>query len=245
MKKVLLLLMTSSMLSACDELNFRGQIKVYRSFEVVEQYNQVSCNERVDWWNCQNKSVNFSEGLHTAEVTLTESGGDPTIVVKVEGNKSQQVKITGNKNVKISDNFHIRAVDINQKFDIKGSIDTKITDGPEMSGVETCSETHYETRCRWEDLDGDRRGRDGRPDRGDDRHGPGHGPGHGGREVCERVPITLYGDRDVTYYHETTEKNLKSQFVQGSDVLADITGRHTRVRKVYTYQGYCRLHSRH
>jgi hypothetical protein len=265
MKKLIPLIAIAGLMTACDELNFNGQLNVAKNFTITEHYDQIDCNNRMDWWNCQDKSVTISAGNHSTEIRPSQLGQDKIIEIKLDGRKGQQVKITGNKYVNLGDQFHINAADIAQNFDIAGNIDTQVSNSSETSTIETCSEIYYERRCHLEHsvqetmaIGGMMPQGHGGP--GGPGHGPGGpgwpgGPGHGGggggqpprppHEICETVAVTYYGDQDVRYYYSTTTKTMIAQFVQGTDVLATFQGQDSKTDKIYTYKGICRIHGRY
>lgn len=259
MKKLFPILAAATLLTACEDLKFGGQLTVHSNFNINEDYDPVACNERFDWWNCRSKSLSVDSGSHTAEISLTKLGTTKQIFLKLDGKRDKEIKIELNKDIKLNDQFYIQASDIKQDFDISGRIDTQVSDSQEISGVETCSETHYERRCRWVQQQQDVHQIDMQPnDGGHLVPGPsgGHQGGghHGGdlrpvrplppREICENVPVTLYGDQDVSFFYRTTVKTLSAQFVKSQNSLADFVGTKSSSDKIYTYRSVCRLNGR-
>jgi hypothetical protein len=152
MKKMWPVLTLLGLLSACNDLNFSGQIVATSDFLITEKYNQADCNLREDWWNCKDKTLKITKGTHSADISLSQLGSDKIIQLKLDGNNSKTIKMVGNKNVKLGDKFFIHAADIKQTFDISGTSETKVSKSEEVSAVETCSETHYEQQCHWSTM---------------------------------------------------------------------------------------------
>jgi len=262
MKKLLpILAAATGLLTACEDTKYSGQLNAHNTFSITEEYDATDCNNRFDWWNCQSKSLSINPGSHAADISLTQSGSTKQIVLKLDGDKNKVIKISLDKDVSVGDQFSIRASQIKQDFDIIGRIDTQVSRSQEVSAVETCSETHYERRCH---MEGGNQGHlimaSQQPDYLVPGHPPGEGqpgqgglvpgPSHGGpqpppyippHEVCENVPVTLYGNQDVSYYNQTTVKTLSAQFLKNSSNIADFVGSRSNTDKIYTYQGVCRL----
>jgi hypothetical protein len=252
MKKLLpIVAAAAGLLTACEDTKFSGQLNAYNTFNITEEYDVIDCNNRFDWWNCQSKSLSVNPGSHSADISLTQSGSTKQIVLKLDGDKNKVIKISLDKDVSVGDQFSIRASQIKQDFDIVGRIDTQVSRSQEMSAIETCSETHYERRCH---IEGGNQGHlvvatqqpgylvPGHPP-GEGQPGPGHQPPPyiPPHEVCENVPVTLYGNQDVSYYNQTTVKTLSAQFLKNSSNLADFVGSRSNTDKIYTYRGLCRL----
>lgn len=76
---------------------------------------------------------------------------------------------------------------------------------------------------------------------------PGNGGGHGGQygpypgtPNCHTEWVSRPGSMYVRFYYETTLRDIKAGFVQGSVSLADYQGHASSTKTVYTYQSQCR-----
>ena len=58
--------------------------------------------------------------------------------------------------------------------------------------------------------------------------------------VCHPQWVTRYGYQYVSFYYETTTKDIAARFVQADKTLADYAGTTSDTKKVYTYRDTCR-----
>ncbi len=70
--------------------------------------------------------------------------------------------------------------------------------------------------------------------------GPGPGPMPPPHPVCHPQWVTRYGYQYVSFYYETTTKDIAARFVQADKTLADYAGTTSDTKKVYTYRDTCR-----
>lgn len=218
MKRYLTLVALPIFLAACDEPVYYGEFHIQKPFVITEKYSRSECNDRYDWWNCQDKALSLSQGAHKVKYALLKKGKDTVINFIFDNDKSKNIIITSPE-INLNDEFHIAAADINQNFDISGQIDTDITRSSETDGLESCTYTTHEFLCHWVDI---------------------HTEKKTTREyICEDVIVSHEGRMHVRYYYLTTLKKMTGIFLQQNDELARFQTNNSNTDKIYTYKGAC------
>ncbi|OUR95274.1 hypothetical protein A9Q84_15645 [Halobacteriovorax marinus] len=159
---------------------------------------------------------------YSATFKFTSSSKMKIIIAGID----KKIKIKFPKELDVNprnDNFYINGSDIKQNYDFDGRIKTDVTRTDDRHGSETCSYTTYETVCHRECHTGDN----------------GRVRCH---SVCNQMPRTHYGRRNVEYYYETSDTVMKLKVLEPStsEVLGLFKGKDHKTRKVITYSSMCR-----
>lgn len=166
--------------------------------------------------------VKVPAGEYSTEFKFTSS---TKMKIDIKG-IDKKIKIKLPKELEINptnDVFYISGSDIKQSYDFDGKIKTNIDRSETRVGTESCSYTTYHTVCHRECQ-----------------------TNHNGRtrcyNVCNEVPRTHYGRRNVEYYYETRDTIMKLKVLEPStsEVLGLFKGNDKRTNKIVTYSSMCR-----
>lgn len=117
--------------------------------------------------------------------------------------------------------LNVRAEQSGQLFDLKGHIQTDVSDSSEMQSTESCTTSIRRTVCRdVEDPQSHNRYRD-----------------------CKDESVLVSGIKDVRYYTRSTtvSANASLHSPQDQSVIAQFSGAKYDSDKIYTYQGLCMI----
>ena len=212
--KILVLCSLALAMTACEPIT--GSIQFFKSITVQSQ---------------QTGNCGYGELDPCLPTTATIPAGDAqfslvfrnrqamTLTVKTKSQQiSTEIMLPSEKSIPANGRVSFTAQEIAQPFDLQVDMQTVVTDSPEMHGYEQCTVTIREEVCR--------RDRDNR------RH-------------CGIEYVEYRGTRDVSYFHRTTDEDLSGQLTtpgHSNDLIAKMVGSRSETKKIYTYQGQCRLY---
>ena len=134
--------------------------------------------------------------------------------------------------------LNLTAEQTGQPYDLFGEIQTDFSRSGQHSDYESCSWTTYRRECRQicENKDEEREPRDRDDIRRDRRRDANC------RRVCEDVPVTHYGHRNVVYHYEYEYKKLFVELMKpaSNQMVASFKGTHNSSTRVVEHSGICR-----
>ncbi len=140
--------------------------------------------------------------------------------IQFKSEKSLVLKVEGEKfnfsipkNIPNNGEFSFVAAELGQNVDLSGSVKTVIERSPSISTWESCTYFEYQRVCQ-------------------------NTPNG---QVCSNVPVSRLGRQFVSYYDETTNRDvvLTIKVAGGSDVVGDFLGDAAYSRKIYTQRWQC------
>lgn len=246
----------TAFLAGCDDIKFSGLMSVNDSITFAQDLKAFTPEE-----NYRGPSkVTVAPGRYDTKATVGKSGSKKVIKLEIKNaSKPTVVKLQFDKNIGLNGDFTLAGPQINQAFDLKGNLDTKVTKSEEYSGSEHCTYQVPETVCRSitksasetseivkalemdvETVEAsnpvmvEEKGHHPPPPHGVNPPPPPHHP------VCHTIWISRPGTQYVRYYYKTTTRGLLADFVQNGKTLASFDGTSTETERVYTYQSSCR-----
>ncbi len=254
----------AAFLAGCDEVKFNGLLEANEAITFAQDLKAFTPEE-----NYRGPAkVTVAPGQYKAKAILGKSGSKKQIKLEIDNaGDPTVVKIQFDKNVNLNGDFTLAAADIQQAFDLKGNITTRVEKSQEYTDYEHCTYQVPHTVCRSaaksataSEMAAARTLAEGisefaaasaveapeasNPEMAGDKHTPPPGhiapppPPH--QPVCHTVWMDRPGTMYVRYYLETTLRDLKAGFVQEGRTLASYTGNSSETRRMYTYQGPCR-----
>lgn len=130
-----------------------------------------------------------------------------------------KIKLPSNRNFpRERGEINLPANQTGQRYDIKGFIDTRYSRSGVTRQSESCSYTVYRRECH---TNCDRRGNC--------------------RQVCNRVPVTRYGQQQVEFRYVYTDRDLKLELTKPNQeaILGSYRGEDREVNKEYLYRSSC------
>lgn len=244
----------TAFLAGCDDIKFSGLMTVNESITFAQDLKAFTPEESYRGPS----SVTVAPGRYDTKATIGKSGSNKVIKLEIKNaDKPTVVKLQFDKNISLNGDFTLAGPQINQAFDLKGSIDTKVTKSEEYSGSEHCTYQYPQTVCRSgaksasetseivkalgmdvETVEASNpvmvedKGHQPRPP-----HGVNPPPPH--QPVCHTVWHTRPGTQWVRYYYKTTTRGLLADFVQNGKTLSSFDGTSVETERVYTYQSSC------
>ncbi len=199
------------MFTSCVSLN--GNLEVKEAMQV---------KKKGGFLNLKKKMVTLEPGIYTAEVNAL---GDKNFNLKLTGRDNFKIPLKTEKDISLPQydgEFKVSGADLDQPFDVKGKLDTKINRSETREKEESCSYTVTEQRCEKVCVvTNDVRKCD---------------------VVCNPVQITRYGYRFVRYHNKTTYRDLDLELLAlGSEkALASFSGDSVETVQINEYEGICR-----
>jgi len=164
------------------------------------------------------KNKNVPAGTYQAEVKF--SSDDKIKLTLERGGDDIEVKMKLPSNRQFPGNsgpINLPASRTGQNYDIEGFIDTQVSRSRVTRTVETCSYTRNERRCS-KVCNGNR----------------------SCRTVCDTVPVTVYGRRDVEFRYDYTNRDLElTVLIPNGGQVGRYRGTDRESNKVYLYKGRC------
>jgi hypothetical protein len=210
MKRIISIAVIAFALVSCGEL--KGVINVISALTVQDK---------------DGKTVTVPQGSYESEFSYDSGDRELKIKIKkVNGDKDIKVTIKVPPNTLIpqsNGDFALQSTQINQPWDLKGTINTVVENSPERQGYESCQYAAYEYV----------------PYRVPVYNNQGQLIGY--RTEYRYEYVTRYGRRQVSYFERVTTVTSKSEFLnpQGSARLAELSGANSNSETVYTYYGNC------
>ncbi len=211
MKNVIALIGLSLMFTSCVSLD--GKLEVKEAIQV---------KKKGGFLNLKRKLVTLEPGIYTAEVNAL---GEKNFNLKLTGRDNFKIPLQTKKDIdlpRFDGEFKVAGADLDQPFDVKGNLDTKIDISETREKEESCSYTVTEQRCEKVCVvTNDVRKCD---------------------VVCNPEYITKYGYQYVRYHMRTTKRFLDLELLAlGSDkVLASFSGDSYETNQINEYVGICR-----
>lgn len=233
-------------LIGCDEIKFKGILNVSEMMTFKQEASSRDLCSRMPADCRQAGNVILNPGQYSTKATLGQSGNQKYIKLEAKtGNTPTVVQMEFDKNINVGNHFVITAAQLNQAYDLVGDIATKVDRTPVQQGWEHCTYQAQQVVCRGGEksealnMDSASLG-DLAQAAGLEKHGPQPPQFHGPQPpVCHTVWVTRPGNMPVSYYFETTTKDLKAGFVQAEKSFGDYQGQSVTTEKIYTYQGIC------
>lgn len=126
--KKLIIATTLLVLSSCVDLT--GQLKVFKGFKV----------------NSDNKLVTVNEGQYKTKLDIKKNRTKVTL--ENSDNKIKfEIKTSTSNSIPQNGMFELKSTEINQPFNIKGQVETKITKSGTKSTYESCRYQDTQTVC--------------------------------------------------------------------------------------------------
>lgn len=252
MKKLGALLLSMYLLTGCEEV-FRGQLELSQDIVIQKELNR---QEQREYNRCERRNFRgytCKRLLKKLEKykQVAEAGTHAAKIIP--GKKKIKVKLLNEKgktkaefSVKVPKNTDLPrnngSIDLpNSKtgfpYDVKGNLNTEVSDGETQYLSESCSWQEPRTvcrivrepipNCRVNDDNGRRRGR---------------------RDCMRRVRrchteyVTYYGYQNVEFFYRHTLKNLVFTMIkpESRNTMGEFEGQYQNNEKIYTYRGQCR-----
>lgn len=184
---------------------------------VVNQEFAANINKKCGWnpfGSCDpKKKLQIPIGNYGAVIDF---GSKTDIKIEMKANAYKEtVTLLRPKNFEFPANgdFVLTASQVNQSFDVKGSVKTTVWDSPPQRGNESCSYTAPVWVCSHDNS---------------------------GRPYCHYENRSVWGYRFVEYYNRNTTRDLAADLVESQRSLGRFTGTRTDSEKIYTYTSICR-----
>jgi hypothetical protein len=100
--------------------------------------------------NAKKKTITVAPGQYTGSVSLARGGSEFEFAIKGVAGKTQKVRIKLPKGEKVPTSegpIELKAAEIGQPFDVRGNVDTQVTESDEMSGTQSCPIAHNFRVC--------------------------------------------------------------------------------------------------
>ncbi len=208
MKKILLLSSLMMVLVSCKEIS--GTFLVNQDFS-------ANVNKKCGWnpfGSCDpNKKLQIPAGNYNAVIDF---GSKTEIKIEMKANAFKEtITLLRPKNFEFPTNgdFVLTSVQVNQSFDVKGNVQTTVSESPLQRGNESCTYMAPVWVCSHDSY---------------------------GRPYCHYENQSVWGYRFVEYYNRNTTRELSADLMQSQRSLARFTGARTDSEKIYTYTSICR-----
>ena len=211
MKKMLTLLCSALILTSCVDIT--GRLDVKKDMQV---------KKKAGFLNLKRKTVTLPQGLYTATVSAL---GEKNFNLKLEGRDNFKIPLKTEKDISLpTENGAIRVsgADLDQPFDVQGTIYTNVQRSESRETTESCSWTTTEERCEKVcTITNNVKSCD---------------------VVCNPIQITRNGHRFVAYHIKTTYRDLKIQLLErgSQNLLASFVGDDVETDRIVEHTGICR-----
>lgn len=183
----------------------------------VNQDFSANVNKKCGWnpfGSCDpNKKLQIPRGTYNAVIDF---GSKTEIKIEMKANAYKEtITLLRPKNFEfpVNGDFALTAVQVNQAFDVKGSVATTVWDSQLQRGNESCSYMAPVWVCSADTN---------------------------GRPYCHYENRSVWGYRFVEYYNRNTTRDLFADLMEGQRSLGRFTGARTDSEKIYTYTSICR-----
>lgn len=203
-------------------------VSISGNLQVTEK---ISLKRKGGFLNLGRRNVDIEANDYRAEFKVL---GKNNFALKLDrGDDSISIPLKSKEDLKVptyDGEFLISHNDIDQPFDVKGSIVTDISHSETRGTVESCSWDTRETRCKIECHDVVTR-----DDRGIERKE------NKCNKICEDYTISHQGRREVEFHYTTTHRDLRFLFLKANskDVVAHFEGQNTDTEKIIERTGIC------
>lgn len=257
LKSVTIVAMTA-FLAGCDDLKFGGLMTVNDTITFAQDLKAFTPEE-----NYRGPAqLTVAPGRYDTKAITGKSGSKKYIKLEIKNaDKPTVVKLQFDKNINLGSDFTLAGPQINQAFDLKGTIDTKVKKSEEYSRTEHCTYQYPETVCRSVSKSANETAASKTLEAGisefaaasetetpeasnpvmvEDRgHHPRPPSVRPDQPVCYTNWVSRPGTQWVRYYYKTTTRGLLADFVENGKTLASFDGTSTETEKIYTYEGTC------
>lgn len=220
MKNFLSLLLVSAFAVSCINLN--GQLNVEQTMTV---------KKKGGFLNLKTKNIELAPGSYRSDLKINS---DKSFTLKLRADKEDDkdilIPLKSEKAFNLPANgvFTIGGSEIEQPFDLSGTINTEISNSSNTREFENCSfsrtERHCEKVCHTTPVAEGRR------------------PVTRCDIVCRDVLVTIQGQRLVEYHYRYTHRNIDVAFLSANSAnrLATFSARGTESDRINDYTGECR-----
>ncbi len=211
MKKVLTLICSVLIFTSCVDITGRLDVR-----------KDMTVKKKGGFLNLKRKTVTLPQGLYTATVSAL---GEKNFNLKLEGRDNFKIPLKTEKDISFptsNGEIRVNGSDLDQPFNVQGSIFTNIERSDSRESTEACTWTVTEQRCEKVCVvTNDVKTCDIK---------------------CIPVSVTLHGYRFVSYHIKTTYRDLKLQLLdqKSGELLANFIGDDTETEKVIERTGICR-----
>jgi len=203
-------LVIGALLLASSCINFKGTFTADKNLKFV--HSTVFGNEKTKTVPAGTYRTSFKfSSDDKVKFTFNREGDDIEVKVKLPENRS----FPRERGV-----INLPASQSGQRYDIRGSVDTRYSQSGVTRTTESCSRTVYRRSCTTVCDGGNRRSC---------------------RQVCDRIPVTIYGRQDVEFRYSYTDRSLELELTvpRSDEIVGDYNGQDRETNKVYLYQGRC------
>ncbi len=213
MKKTLALLGLGALLTSCVSLT--GQLDVKEPLQV---------KKKSGFLNLKRKLVTLEPGHYAAEVKAL---GEKNFNLTLLGEDNFKVPLATEADIKFptkNGDIFVAGKDIDQPFDIAGTIKTDYSYGPTQDVIESCTwyatENRCEKVCRTIQVD--------------------NKPVQKCDVECHQVQVSYPGYQRVLYHMTTIDRDLSLRLLSAEKELATFKGYDTETYRVNESVGVCR-----
>jgi hypothetical protein len=220
MKKLIILSSVLLSLVGCDSIN--GTLTVNE---------KINLKKKGGFLNLGRKSVSIEANEYDARLTIL--GQDNFALILDKGGNRVSIPLKSKKDLNVptfDGEFKISHADIDQPYDLKGTIQTDISRSSTQESIEACTWESRETKCHIECQDVVTR-----DNRGVERTEKKCS------KICEDYTITHHGRREVIFHYRTTHRDLNFLFLEANTEksVANFIGQNTQTDKIIEHHGIC------
>lgn len=220
MKKIISLTLLALLSTACVSID--GNL-------IVSE--KMTLKKKSGFLNLKRKNVDIEANQYEAHVTALGENNFALILDKGGDRISIPLKSKEDLNLPTFDGeFRISHEKIDQPYDLKGILNTTITNSNTQEVIESCTWDTRETRCHIECKDvitKDDKGVEHKEKKCD--------------KICQDYTITHQGRHEVIFYNRTTVRDLNIQFLKESTEIsvAHFLGHDVSTERIIEHQGIC------
>lgn len=177
----------------------------------------MSAKKKSGFLYLKRSEIQIAPGLYAAKIRVNS---DRSYTLKLEGHDKILIPLKSEKSLNVPSNGKVLIShnDINQPFDIEGSIDTEVTESDRTNAIEECSWTVTENHCQKICEPG------------------------ACKIVCHDEQVILHGHHEVVFHYQTINRGLAIDFLKQDkgEVLASFHGTDTETNRITDHEGICR-----
>lgn len=178
----------------------------------------MTAKMKTGFLHLKTKDVVIQPDLYAAELKIN---GDKNFTLKLEGHNKILLPIKSKNSFGVPSNglISISHDDINQPFDLKGRIETVVSNSEPRRTIEDCTWTVKENHCKKVCTQTD-----------------------ACHAECADVEITMHGRQEIDYHIQTTHRDLAMDLLKvgTAEVLASFHGSNDDVDQINDFISACR-----